>query len=100
MPKKMTSSASRFDNHGDAPEHYRQHCPMRHIQGYSGSHWMPALGNYLLHISPAAAKMTINKTTIKQYTNKAGCFDGHHDAMVQYHAHYSMEEVQGFTRSH
>jgi hypothetical protein len=27
---------------------------MEHIQGYTGSHWMPPLGKCLRHIAPAA----------------------------------------------
>jgi hypothetical protein len=98
--KQMTSSASHFDNRGGALEQYRRHCPMRHVQGYSGSHWTPASGDYSLHIAPEAARATINKTSIKQYTNKAGRFNGHRDAAVRYCAHCLVEEVQGFTRSH
>ncbi len=89
MTNKCTSSASRFDGHGSAPERYRRHCPMQHVQGYSGSHWTPPSGNYLLPIAP-----------INKYTYKAGCFDGHGDAPVRNHVHCLMEEVQGFTRSH
>jgi hypothetical protein len=98
--EQMTSSVSRFDNHGGVLEQFRRHRPMWNVQGYSGSHWTPASGDYLLYITPAAARATINKTTIKQYTNKAGRFDGHRDAAVRYRAHRLMEEVQGFTRSH
>jgi hypothetical protein len=75
---KCTSSAGRFDGHGSAPEQYRQHRSMRHVQGYSVSHWIPASGADLLRIAPASARATINKTTIKQeYTPFAGRFDGH-----------------------
>jgi hypothetical protein len=65
---KCTSSAGRFDGRGGAPEQYRQHRPMRHVQGYSGSHWTPPLGNYLLRIAPAAARATGKQTTINKYT--------------------------------
>jgi hypothetical protein len=68
MTNKCTSSASHFDGHGGVPEQYRWHCLMRHVQGYSGSHWMPALGNYLLRIAPAAARATGKQTTINKYT--------------------------------
>ncbi len=61
MANKCTSSAGRFNGHGRAPEQYRRHRPMRHVQGYSRSHWMPASGNYLLRIAPAAARETGNK---------------------------------------
>jgi hypothetical protein len=65
MTNKCTSSAGHFDGHSNAPEGYRWHRPMRHVQGYSGSHWMLPSGNYLLHIAPAAARATANKTTTK-----------------------------------
>jgi hypothetical protein len=100
MTNKCTSSASRFDSHGGAQERYRRHRPMRHVQGYSGSHWMPASGDYLLCIAPAAARVTGKQTTINKYTYKAGCFDGHGDALVRNCVHRPMEEVQSFTRSH
>ncbi len=100
MTNKCTSSAGRFDSHGGAPERYRWHRPMRHIQGYSGSHWMPALGNYSLRIVPAAVRATGKQITINKYTKKGGHVDGCGGAPVQYRMHRPMEEVQGFTRSH
>jgi hypothetical protein len=66
---------------------------MRHVQGYSGSHWTPALGDYLLRIAPAAARATGIQTTINKYTCKDGHFDGHGDAPVRNRAHRLMEEV-------
>jgi hypothetical protein len=68
MMNKCTLFAGRFDGHSGALEQYRRHCPMRHVQGYSGCHWMPALGNYSLHIAPAAARATGKQTTINKYT--------------------------------
>jgi hypothetical protein len=41
MTNKCTSSAGRFDGHGGAPEQYRWHRLMWHVQGYSQSHWIP-----------------------------------------------------------
>jgi hypothetical protein len=73
---------------------------MGHVHGYSGSHWTPASGNYLLCIAPAAARATGPQTTINKYTCKAGHFDGHGDALVRKRAHCPMEEVQSFNRSH
>jgi hypothetical protein len=70
LTNKCTSSAGRFDGHSSAPEQYRWHPPMRHVQGYSGSHWMLPWGNYLLHITPAAARATANKTTTKNVPKK------------------------------
>jgi hypothetical protein len=89
-----------FNSHGGAPEQYRQHRPMRYVQGYSGSYWMPASGNYLLRIALAAARATGKQTTINKYTYKAGHFDGHGNAPVRNRVHCPMEEVQSFTRSH
>ena len=57
------------------------------------------MGNYLLGITPVAARATGKQTTIKKYTYKAGPFNGHVDAPVRNHTHRPMEEVQGFTRS-
>ncbi len=34
---------------------------MQHVQGYTGSHWTPLSGDYSLHISLAAARVTANK---------------------------------------
>jgi hypothetical protein len=100
MTNECTSSASCFDGHGGAPEQYRQHPLMRHVQGYSKSHWMLASGDFLLCIAPAAARATGKQTTINKYTYKAGCFDGHGNAPVRNCVHCPMEEVQSFTRSH
>jgi hypothetical protein len=33
---------------------------MYHDQGFTGSHWTPPSGNYLLSIAPAATRVTIN----------------------------------------
>jgi hypothetical protein len=73
---------------------------MQHVQGYSGSHWMLPLGNYLLCIAPAAARATSNKTKMKKWASFASHFDGRGGVPVQYHVHCKMEEVQGFGRSH
>ncbi len=59
---KCTSIVGHFNGHGGAPEQYRRHHPMQHVQGYPGSHWMPPLGNYSLCIAPAATRATAIKT--------------------------------------
>jgi hypothetical protein len=100
MTNRCTLSTGRFDCHGGAPEQYRWHCPMQHVQGYSGSHWMLPLDDYSLRIAPAAARATGKQTTINKYTKSGGCFDGHGDAPVRNHTHCPMEEVQSFTMSH
>jgi len=38
---------------------------MQRDQGFTGSHWTPPSGNYLLHIAPAAARATINTTIME-----------------------------------
>jgi hypothetical protein len=68
MTNECTSSAGRFDGHSGAPERYRRHRPMQHVQGYSGSHWTPASGDYSLRIAPAAARATGKQTTINKCT--------------------------------
>jgi hypothetical protein len=68
MMNKCTSSAGRFNGHGGAPEQYKWHCLMWHVQGYSESHWMPPAGDYLLRIALAAARATGKQTTINKYT--------------------------------
>jgi hypothetical protein len=61
---------------------------------------MPALGDYLFCIAPAATRATGKQTSINKYTYKAGRFDGHGNAPVCNRVHRPMEEIQGFTRSH
>jgi hypothetical protein len=100
MTNKCTSSTGCFDGHSGVPVQYEVHHPMQIVQGYSGSHWTPALGNYSLCIAPAATREKGKQTTIHKYTYKAGCFDGHDNAPVSNHMHRPMEEVQSFTRSH
>jgi hypothetical protein len=68
MTSKCTYVAACFKGLADAPEQYRWHRLMRHVQGYLGSHWMPPLGNYLLRIAPAATRATSKQTTINKYT--------------------------------
>jgi hypothetical protein len=73
---------------------------MQHDQGNIRSLWNPPSGDYLLGMTPAAARVTINKTTMNKYTHFAGHFDGHHNAAVQYRVLYLMENVHGIPRSH
>jgi hypothetical protein len=100
MTIKCTLSAVHFDSHGGPPVQYKAYCPMQHVQGYSGSHWMLPSGDYSLRIAPVAARATGKQTAISKYTYKAGHFDGHGNVPVCNCAHRTMEEVQGFTRSH
>jgi hypothetical protein len=74
MTNKCTSSTGYFDGLGGALQQYRWHHPMPHVQGYSGSHWMPPSGNYSLRIAPAASRETSNETTTKKCTKKTSHF--------------------------
>jgi hypothetical protein len=38
MSNECTSISGHFDGHDSALEQCRQHCPMWHVQGYTGSH--------------------------------------------------------------
>ena len=95
-----TSVAANFDGLADMLVLCSVHHPMQHVQGYSRSHWTPALGDYFLCITPAAARATGKQTTINKYTSKGGRVDGHGNAPVRNRVHRPMEEVQSFTRSH
>ena len=44
---------------------YLRHRLMQHDQGLHKSHSMLLLGDYLLHIDPAAARATANKTKMQ-----------------------------------
>ncbi len=100
MTNKCTSVVGHFDGYGSAPGQYRWHRPMRHVQGYLRSHWMPPLGDYLLCIALTATRATGKQTTINKYTYFAGRFDSHGNPPVRNRVHCPMKEVQGFTRSH
>ena len=68
--------------------------------GLSGKPRDTAIGQLLALYRPGGRQSDNQETTIKQYTQFAGRFDGHCDGAVQYRAHRPIEEVQGFTRSH
>ena len=38
---------------------------MKHDQGFTGSHWTPPLGEYLLRIALAAARVTAKELTMQ-----------------------------------
>ena len=46
------SVAGHFNGHGEALKRYMRHHTMQHVQGYTGSHWMPPSGDYSLCIAP------------------------------------------------
>ncbi len=86
MVSTYSTTVGHFDGQGGLLVQCEAHCPMQHVQGYSGSHWMPASSDYLLRIAPAAARATGKQTTINKYTYKAGRFDGHGNGPVPNHA--------------
>ena len=53
--KKCKLIVGRFDGHGNAAMQRDEHCPMEHIQGYTGSHKMLPSGKSLRCIAPAAS---------------------------------------------
>ena len=48
-----------FDGHAEALKQYMWYRPMKHVQGYTRSHWTLPSGNYSLHIAPSAARATM-----------------------------------------
>ncbi len=61
--------AGNFDHHADAAVQCGVHLPMKHIQGFTRSHWMLPLGKCLCHIAPTA--VTVHKIVENtQNTNK------------------------------
>jgi hypothetical protein len=54
--RKITGN---FDHNEDVSVQSGMHHPIKHIKGFTRSHWMPPLGKCLRHIAPAAAMVTI-----------------------------------------
>ncbi len=61
--------AGNFDCNADAAVRRGAHRPMEHVQGFTGSHWMPPSGKCLRRIAPAAA-MVNEFVETTQNTNK------------------------------
>ena len=100
MANECTSVAAHFDGHAKALKRYMWHRPMQHVQGYTGSHWTPPSGDYSLRIALAARQGDSKQNNFILCTHFDGHFGGHRDAVVLYHAHHPVEEVQGFHISH
>ncbi len=67
--EKCRQIAGDFDSHADAAVRPGAYRPMEHVQGFTGSHWMPPLGKCLRRVNPAAAMVNeFDETT--QNTNK------------------------------
>jgi hypothetical protein len=60
-----------IDGHGDAAVRRGAHRKMKHIQGFTRSHWMPPSGEFLHRIAVAAAMVDDfgrkHKTLTKNY---------------------------------
>ena len=68
--KKCRQINDNFDSHGDAAVRRGAHRPIKHIQGFTLSHWMQPSGECLRRIAPAAAMVKeFEKNTLN--TNKA-----------------------------
>jgi hypothetical protein len=66
---KIKQIAGNFDCHGDAAVRRRAQRLIEHVQGFTGSHWMPPSGKCLRPIALAAAM--VNKfVETTQNTNK------------------------------
>ena len=53
--EKCRHIARNFDCHADAAVRHGAHRPIKHIQGFTRSHWMPLSGERLRRIAPTAA---------------------------------------------
>ena len=58
---ECTYIAGHSDSHDGAIVQYRGHRPMQNVQGYSGSHWTPPLGDYSLHIAASTRTAILSK---------------------------------------
>ena len=62
---EFASIMGHFDGHMGALKWYMRHRQMQHGQGYSWSHWVLTLGDYLLRITLVAARATANKAKMQ-----------------------------------
>jgi hypothetical protein len=58
-----------FDDHHDASVQRGAHCPLKHIKGFTRSHWMPPLGKCLRGIAPVATMVAILVENTKHQQN-------------------------------
>ncbi len=79
-----------------------RHCPMHHVQGYTGCHKpLDAATGRLLAPYRLDGRQGDSKQNIDVICSHFdGRFDGHHDAAVLYRVHRPMVEVCGFHKSH
>ena len=77
--QKWRRIARNFDCHGDAAIRRDPHHLMNHIQGFTGSHWMPPFGECLRRIAPAAAMVNNFVETTQKSTNKTQLLTSNYD---------------------
>jgi hypothetical protein len=65
VKNECTSVAGNFDSHGGVMVQYRRHHPMKHDQGFTGSHRTAPSGDYSLRIAPGATRAIMNKMTMQ-----------------------------------
>ncbi len=56
---KCTSIAGHFDDHAEVLKRYMWHRLMQHVQGYTGSYWMPPSGDYSLCFASEATRAAL-----------------------------------------
>jgi hypothetical protein len=66
---KLTAIDGNFNCHDNAAVQRGAHCPIEHVQGFTGSHWMPPLVKCSHRIAPAAT-MVNEFVETTQNTNK------------------------------
>ena len=59
--KKCRQIDGNIDCHGNAAVRRGGDCPMEHIRGFTGSHWMSLLVKCLRHITPAPAAAMVKQ---------------------------------------
>jgi hypothetical protein len=97
--EQCASVSGHFDGRPEELKRCMRHRPMQHVHGYIGSHWTLPSGNYLLRISPAAAMVTIDKTSMQNVPSLLAI--SMTIAMRRYYRPLCpMEEVCGFHISH
>jgi hypothetical protein len=64
MTKKCTSVAAHFDGLTDTPVLCGVHCPMQHVQGYSGSIWLLPSGDVVSCLDVYHTKVLLYHTMV------------------------------------
>ncbi len=65
---KCDKLAGNFDNHATKMIQWESHFLMKHIRGFTQSHWMPSSGECPRHIAPEAAMVIVVGVSKKHNT--------------------------------